>query len=159
MKTTLIPERMTASVDGDFVVFLIGMRVNSWWRVHQWLPMARAMRRMIAELDEHPELGLLAHERWFSGRIALFVQYWRSLDQLMSYAHAASAEHLPAWRDFNRRLQDARGVGIWHETYAVPAGGYETIYRNMPRFGLGKAGALVAASGRHTTARGRLQAA
>jgi hypothetical protein len=27
-------------------------------------------------------------------------------------------------------------VGFWHETYAVPAGGYEAVYGNMPLFGL-----------------------
>lgn len=157
--TQLLPGRMTASLDGDFVVFLIGMRVNSWWRVHQWLPLARAMRRMVRELEAHPELGLLARQSWFSGRIPIDVQYWRSVDQLMAYAHGASSQHLPAWRDFNRRLKDARGVGIWHETYLVAAGSHETIYRNMPRFGLGRAGELVEASGRRETARGRLRAA
>jgi hypothetical protein len=159
MKTTLIPDRMTATLDGDFVVFLIGMRINSWWRVHQWLPLARAMRRMRRELEEHPELGLLSREAWFSGRITIDVQYWRSLDHLMAYAHGASSQHLPAWREFNRRMAEARGVGIWHETYAVPAGRHETVYRNMPPFGLGRAGELVEAKGRRATARGRLQAA
>jgi hypothetical protein len=158
--TQLIPERMTASLDGDVVVFLIGMRVNSWWRVHQWLPMARAMRRMVRELEANPELGLLARQSWFSGRIPIDVQYWRSVDHLMAYAHGKSSEHLPAWRDFNRRMKNARGgVGIWHETYLVPAGNHETIYRNMPRFGLGRAGELVEATGRRETARGRLRAA
>jgi hypothetical protein len=36
-------ERLTASIDGDFVVFLIGMRFNSWWKLHRWLPVAQAM--------------------------------------------------------------------------------------------------------------------
>jgi hypothetical protein len=119
----IIRDRMTASLDGEVVVFLIGMRVNSWWRVHQWLPMARAMRRMVRELEATPELGLLARQSWFSGRIPIDVQYWRSLDHLMAYAHGASSQHLPAWRAFNRRMKDApAGVGIWHETYLVPAG-------------------------------------
>ncbi len=157
--TQLIPDRMTAALDGDVVVFLIGMRVNSWWRIGQWLPMARAMRRMQRELEAHPELGLLARESWFGGRIPIDVQYWRSLDHLLAYAHGASSQHLPAWRDFNRRMKTARGVGIWHETYQVAAGQHETIYRNMPRFGLGKAGELVPASGRRETARGRLDQA
>jgi hypothetical protein len=151
------PRRMTAQLDGDFVVFLIGMRVNSWWRVGDWLPVARAMPRMIKELQRSPELGLLGHEEWFSKRVAILVQYWRSLDQLMAYAHGSDAEHLPAWRAFNRRMARAgRGVGIWHETYRVAAGQYEAIYRNMPAFGLGKATALVEATGKRSSARGRL---
>jgi len=157
--TQLHPGRMTASLDGDLVVFLIGMRINSWWRIRQWLPLARAMRRMQRELAAHPELGLLGREAWFTRRIAIDVQYWRSVDHLMGYAHAAQSEHLPAWRDFNRRMKKApAGVGIWHETYLVPAGAHEAIYVNMPRFGLGKAGELVAATGRRETARGRLGA-
>lgn len=28
-------QRLTAEIDGDFVVFLIGMRVNRLWKVHK----------------------------------------------------------------------------------------------------------------------------
>jgi hypothetical protein len=45
--TTVIPARMTAKL-GDFVVFLIGMRVWKFWK---WLPMATAMPRMLIELS------------------------------------------------------------------------------------------------------------
>jgi hypothetical protein len=150
------PERMCAQIDGDFVVFLIGMRINSWWRVRQWLPVARAMPRMLEELAKRPELGLLGHEQWFSRRVALVLQYWRSLDHLMAYAHARDAEHLPAWRAFNRRVKTTSAVGIWHETYMVPAGNYEALYHHMPAFGLGRAAALAPASGARRTAAGRL---
>jgi hypothetical protein len=34
-------------------------------------------------------------------------------------------------------------VGIWHETYLVPAGRYEAIYGSMPRIGLAAAGGHV----------------
>ena len=60
----------------------------------------------------------------------------------MAYASQRDAAHLPAWRDFNRRIGSDGTVGIWHETYAVRPGSYETIYNNMPPFGLGKAGTL-----------------
>ena len=36
------PERLTATLDGDFVVFLIGMRVNRPLKLHRWLPVAAA---------------------------------------------------------------------------------------------------------------------
>ena len=29
----LIRKRMTAQIEGDFVVFLIGMRINRFWKV------------------------------------------------------------------------------------------------------------------------------
>jgi hypothetical protein len=51
-------QRLTASLDGTFVVFLIGMRVNRPLRVDKWLPVVAAMTRMIAELRAQPRLGL-----------------------------------------------------------------------------------------------------
>lgn len=50
-------ERLTANLEGDFVVFLIGMRINKPWKAHKWLPVATAMPRMIKELYRQPELG------------------------------------------------------------------------------------------------------
>lgn len=50
-------------------------------------------------------------------------------------------------------------MGIWHETYRVPAGQYEAIYSGMPAFGLGKIGRLVPATGQRESARGRIGAA
>jgi len=47
-------------------------------------------------------------------------------------------------------------VGIWHETYLIRAGDYESVYNNMPAFGLGIAGRLVPAQGRKSSAKGRL---
>jgi hypothetical protein len=155
--TTIIHGRQTAQFDGPFVVFLIGMRINSLWKLHQWLPVTRAMPKMLAELQAHPELGMLGGEMWF-GRTTLLVQYWRSLDQLLAYATDRDAEHLPAWRDFNRKLADTDDVGVWHETYQVLPGSYENIYVNMPSFGLGKVGKLVAATGHLTAARDRFAA-
>lgn len=153
---SIITERMTAHIEGDFVVFLIGMRINKLRKIHQWLPVARAMPRMLRELQSKPELGLLGHQFWFGGRNLLVVQYWRSTEQLMRYAHDREAEHLPAWRDFNRRIGKSDAIGIWHETFQVAEGKHESIYFNMPRFGLGVAGELVEARGRRRTAAGRL---
>src|SRR5258708_28466808 len=39
----IIAERMCAEVEGDFVVFLIGMRINKPWKVWSWWPGAAAM--------------------------------------------------------------------------------------------------------------------
>jgi hypothetical protein len=67
-------ERMTARIDGELVVFLIGMRINRLWKVHKWLPVARAMPRMIAELAAAPEHGFLGAEQWF-GNPTIMLQY------------------------------------------------------------------------------------
>jgi len=155
---TMIPrERLTATLDGEFVVFLIGMRINSLWKVHQWLPITRAMPRMLAELAAHPELGMLGGEMWF-GRTTILVQYWRTMDQLFDFATRRDSEHLPVWRQFNQSIAASGDVGVWHETYSVSPGTYENIYVNMPPFGLGKVGKLVPASAALTSAAGRVQA-
>ena len=151
-------ERLTASLEGDFVVFLIGMRINKPLQVHKWLPVVQAMPRMLKELYRQPELGLLHADMWFS-RTTLMVQYWRSMEQLLAYAKSKNAEHLPAWQAFNRSVGTDGSVGIWHETYAVSPGSHESVYGNMPAFGLGKAGTLLPATGLRHSAAGRLGAA
>lgn len=149
-------ERLAATLDGEFVVFLIGMRINQVWNIHKWWPVAMAMPRMVAELQLKPELGFLHAEQWF-GRTTLMVQYWRSLDHLLAYAKNKDAQHLPAWRTFNRAVGSDGSVGIWHETYRVSSGQYENVYSNMPAFGLGRAGHLSPAIGKRESAAGRMQ--
>jgi hypothetical protein len=149
-------ERLAATVEGEFVVFLIGMRINNPLLFHKWVPVAAAMPRMLKELFRKPELGFLHGEIWFS-RTILVLQYWRSMEQLLAYARNREAEHLPAWQAFNKAVGTSGSVGIWHETYAASPGSYENIYVNMPDFGLGKAGTLIPAMGGMHSAAGRLQ--
>jgi hypothetical protein len=150
----VIPERMTAKVEGDFVVFLIGMRINKIWKIHKWLPVFLAMPRMIKELQADPNSGFLGHV----AGIPVMVQYWRSFEDLEAYARSQDKEHWPAWANFNKRVSNSRGdVGIWHETYKVRAGEYEAIYSGMPAFGLGEVGKLSPVSGGRDSARGRLR--
>lgn len=134
--------RFTAELDGDFVVFALGMRINKPWHVRAWTQVALAMPPMLKELEERPELGCLGSEKALMfGGPAVF-QYWRSFEALEAYARARDSNHLPAWKEFNRRTRDNGNVGIWHETYKVEPGAYETIYGNMPAVGLGKVGDL-----------------
>jgi len=148
--------RFAAKIDGDFVVFLIGMRINRLWAVHKWLPVSRAMPRMLAELKRQPELGLLEASYFSSPPLAMTVQYWRSFEHLHAYAHSKDKEHLPAWAEFNRLVGVTGVVGVFHETYAVSAGKYEAVYVNMPRMGLALAGEVVPAVGRMQSAKERM---
>lgn len=148
--------RATARMDGEFVVFLIGMRINKPWQIHKWLPVFLSMPRMIRELEQRPELGLLSYEAWF-GRTMIFVQYWRSMDDLLAYSKSKDLAHLPAWQAFNKAVGTDGSVGIWHETYISKPGAYENVYANMPNFGLGKAGELVEARSGLQSASGRLK--
>jgi len=153
MATNIIPRKMSAEIDGDFVVFLIGMRINKIWKVHKWWPVFQAMRPMLKELVARPESGFLGYTFGFP----VIVQYWRSFDHLEAYARSHDQLHWPAMVAFHKRTRDSKGdVGIWHETYQVAAGRYETVYQGMPPFGLGSAGRLVAANGRRESARGRI---
>lgn len=151
----VIKDRMCAQIDGEVVVFLIGMRFNKLWKIHKWFPVMLAMPRMLKELHQHPELGFLGEHAWF-GRTVIVLQYWRSAEDLMTYAKNRDRAHLPAWAAFNRAIGKNGDVGIWHETYRIREGDYETIYANMPAFGLGKATKSVPAMGRKESAAGRL---
>jgi len=144
---------MTSVVEGDFVVFLIGMRINRWWKFHKWLPVAMAMPAMLKELAANPDSGFLGAQ----SSLGLIVQYWKSFDHLEAYAKNREALHYPAWKAFNKKIRSNGDVGIWHETYQVRAGEYECIYNNMPPFGLGKVGELVSISGHKEHARDRIR--
>ena len=155
--SAVLDRRVTARIDGDFVVFLIGMRINRPWKVHKWLPALLAMPKMLKDLDAAPaDIGCLGYT---SLGMSTFVQYWRSFDHLERYARAGEREHWPAWVAFNRRMKDSRGdVGIWHETYCVRAGEYEAVYSGMPLFGLARAGETAAVAAGSESARERLGA-
>lgn len=151
----VIPSRVTAEIDGDFVVFLIGMRINKPWKIHRWLPIMFAMSRMLRELAYHPDSGFLGHI--FGSKV--IVQYWRSFEHLERYARSRDMQHWPAWVAFNRKVGGSRGdVGIWHETYRIRAGEYEAIYSGMPPFGLASVGQLVPAGPGRESARERISA-
>ena len=151
----IIQARRTAQIDGEFVIFLIGARLNAGWKLWRYRWVASAMSAMIAELEAHPELGFLGVES-FCIRRTLMVQYWRSLDQLMAYARNRDAVHFPAWARFNREIGSNGDVGIWHETYVIKPGEYECVYNNMPAYGLARFTKSVPAEGNRLSARGRL---
>lgn len=136
---SVVPGRFTASIEGDFVVFIIGMRVNKLWKLHTWIPVGRAMGPMISELMSHPEKGMLGVRTMWAGRTITLVQYWRSFEHLEHFARDKDDPHLQAWRNFNTKVGTSGDVGVYHETYRIPAGAYECIYSNMPVMGLGAA--------------------
>lgn len=149
--------RMTAEIEGDFVVFLIGPRFNSKLHlVRSFMDLGgrRGMGHMLQYLVEHPEKGLLAYEMGFP----TIIQYWRSFEHLEAFARDKNDPHLEVWRNYWRRVGRSDRTGIWHETFLVRDGEYEAVYGNMPARGLGKAGRLVPVAD-SSTARSRLRAA
>lgn len=155
----VLADRMSAKIEGDFVVFLIGMRINRWWKIRKWGSAAFAMLRMHRELKILPveKTGCL-ESLLISPRLT--VQYWRSFDHLEAYARDLEGLHMPAWKQFKKLARNTSGdIGIWHETFLVETGSYEALYHGMPQQGLGKAGRLVPATHHMKTARGRVNAA
>ncbi|AUY53097.1 DUF4188 domain-containing protein [Streptomyces sp. CB01881] len=134
------PGYTTAAATGDTVVLLIGMRINRFWAVHHWGPVMMAMFRMLSELAKAPERGLRGRVMLTaSPRTYYIVQYWESKEKLYAYAAAPDAFHHKAWGMVNRKVRGGKArqhVGLWHETYVVPEGSYESIYFDMPPFGL-----------------------
>ena len=123
------------------MLFLIGMRINTFWRVWEWFPAFLAMPTMITELYKNPELGFLSARTEIAGRTITVIQYWKSFEALEAYAANAERKHRPAWTAFYKRATSGTGaVGIFHETYIVRPGEVETLYVDMPAdFGLGGA--------------------
>ena len=156
--TQIVPGRYTAQSEAPVVLFVIGMRINRLWDLRKWWSVATAMPRMLAELAQKPDCGFLGARTYLSGRVIMTLQYWRSFDELLAYAHDREGAHFPAWAAFNRRIGADGSVGIWHETYRVEPGKFECIYANMPVFGLAAATAHVRAEGRLAAAKERLTA-
>jgi hypothetical protein len=147
-----IQGRHRATIEGDFVVFLIGARFQLTHPIRTFRDLGgrRGMQHMLKHLSEHPEKGLLG----YTMGLPVIVQYWRSFDHLEAFARDESDPHSVAWRNYWKRVGKSNRSGIWHETYRVRAGEYEAIYANMPPFGLGKAGTLAPLKG--TTSRERI---
>lgn len=137
MGKKIFPGRFTSENESEIVIFIIGMRVNKWWAAHKWGPVFKAMPPMIRELYMNKELGCLSMETFLGLRSTLMVQYWRSAEDLLAYAKGQ--KHSTAWGNFNKKVGNSDAVGIYHETYVVPKGHSESIYGNMPTFGLAKA--------------------
>lgn len=145
--------------DGDLAVFLIGARINKLWRPDAWWPALAAMRPMLRELYQDPDAGFLGATTLVGARGPTMVQYWRTVEDVYRYANADERRHRPAWLEFYRRATKVPGaVGVWHETYSVPAGGHETLYADVPgAMGLASATGVVPAARRGRTARERLR--
>jgi hypothetical protein len=135
-----MPGRYMADGTEPIAVLLIGARINKWWAVHHWLPVFRAMPRMLKELSADPDGGLLGYRilwgPWF-GQVTV-VQYWRRAGDIRAFSHDESRTHRPVQDRFTSRYLRSNGaVGIWHEMLSVRAGAYQCLYADMPPTGIG----------------------
>jgi hypothetical protein len=148
-----VNRRIAASIEGDFVVFLIGARFNRWWKLPKYFWFFSTMPKMLAEVAADPQSGFLG---WEPLGLMANVQYWRSFEHLTAYSRNRDLTHHPYWVKFNKEIGSNGDIGIWHETYLVRAGEYECIYNNMPLRGLAKAAKHLDATGAARSAAGRL---
>jgi hypothetical protein len=155
--TKIFPGRYTARSEEPLVVFLIGMRINRLRAVRLWLPAFRAMGPLLQTLYTHPEKGFLGGTTWLGWRSVMLVQYWRSFEDLEQFARNPADPHRAAWQQFNTAVGANGLVGIWHETFLVPAGQHESIYGNMPRTGLAAATSHVPVTPELAAARKRVR--
>ncbi|XXH02898.1 hypothetical protein Hte_009287 [Hypoxylon texense] len=93
------------------------------------------------EVQAKPEhYGLLGVSRWQSGdadsqNTMMFVFFFKDIEGLRRFSHGKTHMDAAAW--VNRT--EYKHMGFFHETYCVPRGAYETLYRNMPPTMLGEA--------------------
>lgn len=149
--------RYTALTEEGMVVFLVGMRINRWWALHQWWPVFRAMKNMLIDLQTPPFKGMTAAQTRISWREVMVTSYWQSYDDLENYARTAKP-HLSPWATFNKKISASGAVGIWHETFVIAPKQYECVYVNMPQSGLAQSPSInfVKAEGVYETSRLRM---
>lgn len=133
--------RWVADPPPGTTLVLFGLRVNRWGRVLSWLPLVRALRRMVAEAEARPdESGLLWARRWRDGRAFTVLSYWRDYESAMAWSQDPRFVHRGVWRNYNRgRVGDSGDVGLWHEVIEIDPDRLHTIYRDIDRRGLAAA--------------------
>lgn len=68
------------------------------------------------------------------GNVLVTISYWKSIEHLHAFAHGPT--HRLGWDWWAAQNKKYPHIGIMHETYGVPAGGWENIYQNFQPFGM-----------------------
>lgn len=106
-------ERTTAEIDGDFVIYINGMRLNKLRAVHKWLLAGRKLAKMFDRLEADPDSGLLGYQPAFMGvRSGAVIRYWRSLEDIRRFARDPDDLHVPAWKWYEEAVGDSGEVGF-----------------------------------------------
>jgi len=124
-------------------VFLIGARYNhplGLFSPHAFT-VGNAFVDMVTNLDKHAEeFGYLGATSWQSTSAAannelMIVCYFKNVEGLHKFA--LSDYHMPTWNWWNSKVREMPHISIYHETYHVPAGNWESIHINSKLSGLG----------------------
>jgi hypothetical protein len=134
---------MAAEIEGDFVLYIDGFRLDRLRAIHTWFRAGRKIAAMFEELADDPDSGFLGYQPALQGvRGGGSIQFWRSLEDLQLFAHEPNDMHVLAWKWVNENVRNGE-VGFWAEIYLIEDGNYETFYREMPPKGLGSPTRLV----------------
>lgn len=129
--------------DSGMVVFLIGTRINH--PMGLFAPGAKELgdyfQGMTKSLEEHAEqYGFLGMTSWLNSNTReasnelMQVGYFRNIEGLHAFAH--SEHHREGWMWFNKHVKQYPHLAIFHETYEVPKGKWESIYVNSHLSGI-----------------------
>lgn len=127
----------------DIVVFLIGTRSNHPLGILApgMLTSTKYFQGLTATLEEHAEdFGFLGMTSWLNSNQRsskseiLEVAYFRTIEGLHAFAH--STHHRAAWNWWNKSTKKYPHLSIFHETYHVPKGHYESIFINSHASGI-----------------------
>jgi hypothetical protein len=138
-------------------VFVFGMRLNRLRGLPRFLWGLRVLRRVLRDLDAHPERGYLAGRVYRTGRTLVAVQYWESFDALDAWARDHRLPHRKPWQRYLREALGDQAMGLWHETYLASPGSWEGVYVNMPPWGLAAGVEAVEMQATRGSARERLR--
>lgn len=102
----IVPGTHYGEIEGDFALFLIGARFNTV-ASSDVAGAGLAMQAMQRELESRAqELGYMSGESFVSTNpttsTVLYVQYWRSMEQLNKYAKSAMNKHLRTMIQYGR---------------------------------------------------------
>lgn len=141
----VVPGRVSAQLPsapgGGLVVFNLGLQCNH--PLGLLCPGGAAAAAHFVALSRdlmrrRHELGILAVNRWHGrdvGTSVLHTYYFRDVESIHRFAHQEL--HRKAWDWYGRSRFPH--IGVFHETFVVPARSYETIYANCTPVGLGGA--------------------
>ncbi|KAK6434621.1 hypothetical protein LTR95_009198 [Oleoguttula sp. CCFEE 5521] len=130
----------------DLVVFHIGARCNHPLGLFGpgFKEMGEMFSQMIKDLEQHKsEFGFFGATSWLNAsergtsNETMVCCYFDNVEGLHAFAH--SKYHQGAWNWWNKNYKSHPHLSIYHETYQVPKGGWETIYVNSHLSGLGTA--------------------
>nr|POE46774.1 monooxygenase [Quercus suber] len=133
----------TRPADSDVVVFLIGTRSNHPLGILApgFKDMGTFFPNMVKDLEANAEeFGFLGMTSWLntdnrtSKSELMQVGYFRTTEDLHKFAH--SEYHMKGWTWWNRHVKQYPHISIWHETYHVPKGHWESIYINSHAGGI-----------------------